>query len=99
VALPEAIPHRVLQGLEVAGARVGLIADEQAGHLLLGHGAHAQAAHVEADLAGGEVEDVEAGVLEVALALLEAWEGDVPDGLELVRLVDGDAHGVFLGNR
>ncbi|MEO0108726.1 MAG: DUF3160 domain-containing protein, partial [candidate division WOR-3 bacterium] len=71
VGVAQHLLHRPLQHLEVAGAGVGLVPHELAGQLLLGEGRGTQGAHVEGDLGGGEAEDVEARLGQVALALLQ----------------------------
>ncbi len=87
-----------LERLEVARAGVGLVADQLSGELLLRHRAGAVRHHVEGDLRGRQLEDVEARRRKIALALLERREGDRANGLDLVRLVGGhgDGHGGLL---
>ena len=62
-------------------------ADELAGQLLLAERVGPERAHVEGDLSGGQVPDVEVGLGKVLLALVELWERQQPDSLDLVRFV------------
>ncbi len=93
VGVAEHAVDRALEGLEVARAGVGLVADELAGELLLRHRAGAVRHHVEGDLRRCQLEDVEARRREIALAFVGRGEGDRTNCLDLVRLVGGHGNG------
>ena len=88
VGVAEDAVHGVDERVEVPGPRVGLVADELAGDLVLAHRARPVRQHVERDLRRHEVEGVEVRPGEVPLPLLEGREGDQPDGLDLVGFVE-----------
>ena len=97
IGVSQDLVHGLFQALEVPGSGIGLVADELARQLLLGHGARAERAHVEGDLGGSQVEDVEMGLRQVLLALLEGGEGDRSDRLDFVRLVrERSGHEILL---